>query len=140
MFAQTSATILRAQRLSAIRGIKPPPTALWEVLLLVLNAFRQSEELNRGNDFGKQTRTLGAQRLSAIRGIKPCCCEITSKMPNVLNAFRQSEELNRHRQRSPRELERAQRLSAIRGIKHPDSALWREGLRMCSTPFGNQRN
>ncbi|KPQ39284.1 MAG: hypothetical protein HLUCCO16_08735 [Phormidium sp. OSCR] len=60
----------------------------------MLNAFRQSEELNTGILPHPQNRAGSAQRLSAIRGIKQIARQYRESAATVLNAFRQSEELN----------------------------------------------
>ena len=83
----------------------------------VLNAFRQSEELNHQYLRLPRSGKSSAQRLSAIRGIKLESISQCRHLLHVLNAFRQSEELN---------------LCLDGGGSQEVSR--------CSTPFGNQRN
>ncbi len=83
----------------------------------MLNAFRQSEELNKGDNRSiYPDSTVRAQRLSAIRGIKLIVENRHGNRSVVLNAFRQSEELNLQCGELMSHTYCAQRLSAIRGI------------------------
>ena len=108
----------------------------------MLNAFRQSEELNGSQIHRIRPPFHGAQRLSAIRGIKRYFMAGDFLYgDNVLNAFRQSEELNAIQGSIYKGfLWRAQRLSAIRGIKQVLLQEFQSREVVCSTPFGNQRN
>ncbi len=88
--------------------------ALFQVL--VLNAFRQSKEFHLWLVSLFLCPFLSAQRLSAIKGISRKSCQTGRAQGSVLNAFRQSKEF------------------------HVPSSLGLPKVKVCSTPFGNQRN
>ncbi|KPQ39283.1 MAG: hypothetical protein HLUCCO16_08730 [Phormidium sp. OSCR] len=132
----------------------------------MLNAFRQSEELNPFKGGTLMPGSVGAQRLSAIRGIKLTCRRIIDTVSWSAQRLSAIRGIKRERKLAvgvPSKC--AQRLSAIRGIKLPTRLVATSGspsaqrlsairgikLRLksyeqeedctpCSTPFGNQRN